>query len=83
MTEHLIARVFTHVSFHFCGVKYHTLFTLVLHEQTHIAAARLVWTAVILNCSEASGPLSNDTTHKMYSYAVYIKSFGGQKEVVE
>ena len=39
---------------------------LVLHEQTHIAATILVWTAVILNNSETSGPLSNCRALKMY-----------------
>ena len=43
-----------------------------------VAATRLVWTAVILNNSETSGPLLNGRIHKMYSLKVYIKSFGGQ-----
>ena len=38
-----------------------------------MAVTRLVWTAVILNSSGTSGPLSNGRTQKMYSYAVYIK----------
>ena len=47
-----------------------------LHEQTRIAATRLVLTAVILNSIEDSGPISNGRTHKMYSEAVHVKSFG-------
>ena len=39
---------------------------LVLHEQTGcIAAAKLVQTAVILNGSEASGPLTNSREFKI------------------
>ena len=41
---------------------------LVLLEQ---AATELVWTAVIFNGSEASEPLTNGRTLKMYSWAVY------------
>ena len=44
-----------------------------------VAATRLVWTAVILNNSETSGPLLNGRVLKMYSLEVYIKSFGGEK----
>ena len=44
-----------------------------------VAATRPVWTAVILNSSETSGPLSNGRVLKMCSLEVYIKSFGGQK----
>ena len=44
-----------------------------------VAASRLVWTAVILNSSETSGPLSNGRVLKMCGLEVYIKSFGGQK----
>ena len=43
-----------------------------------IAATRLVSTAVILNCSETSGPLSNSRILKMYNLEEYIQSFGGQ-----
>ena len=32
-----------------------------------IAATKLVWTAVILNGSEASGPLANGKALKMYT----------------
>ena len=32
-----------------------------------VAATRLIWTAVILNGSETSGPLSDSMTFKMYS----------------
>ena len=32
-----------------------------------IAATKLVWTAVILNGSKASGPLANGRALKMYS----------------
>ena len=35
---------------------------LVLHEQTRITGTRLVWTMVILNGSETSGPISNGRT---------------------
>ena len=41
-----------------------------------VAATRLVWTAVILNSSETSGPLSNG---RILCLEVYIKSFEGQK----
>ena len=46
-----------------------------------VAATRLVWTAVILNNSETSGPLVNGRALKMYSLEVYIKSFGGERGV--
>ena len=39
-----------------------------------IAATKLIWTVVILNGSEASGPLTSGRALKMYSWAV-IKSF--------
>ena len=52
------------------GVKQLTrTFTQVLHEQTRIAATRLVLTAVILNSTEASGPISNGRALKMYMYS--------------
>ena len=38
--------------------------------------SRFIWTAVILNSSKTSGPLSNGWEHK-----IYIKSSGGQKGV--
>ena len=50
-----------------------------MNKQTRIAATRLVLTAVILNSIEASGSISNGRALKMYSEAVHIKSFGGQK----
>ena len=40
---------------------------LVLHEQTCIAATRLIWTAMILNSSQTSGSLSNGRALEMYS----------------
>ena len=50
------------------GVKQLTCtFAQVFHEQTRIAATRLVLTAVILNSTEASGPISNGRALKMYS----------------
>ena len=52
---------------------------LVLREQICIAATRFVWTAVILDSTEASGPFSNGRALKMLT--LYIKSFGGQKGV--
>ena len=54
---------------------------LVLHEQTRIASCNQTRldSAVILNSSETSGPLSNGRILKMYSLEVYITSFGGQK----
>ena len=61
-------RAYLHTSFHHSGVNsLHARSALVLHEQTRIAATRFVWTAVILNSSETSGPLSNCRTLKMYS----------------
>ena len=54
-------RTYLRASFHRSGVNRlfaHARSTLVLHEQ-HIAATKLVWTAVILNGSEASGPLTS------------------------
>ena len=45
-----------------------------------VAATRLVWTAMILNSSETSGPFSNGRILIMCSLEVYMKSFGGQKE---
>ena len=33
-----------------------------------VAATRLVWTAVILNSSETSGPLLNGRILKMYNF---------------
>ena len=50
-----------------------------LHEQTGcIAATKLVWTAVILNGSGASGSYTNDGNFKSIARQ-YIKSFEGQK----
>ena len=43
-----------------------TCSTLIIHEQTRIAATRLIWTVVILNSIEASGPLSNLWGLKVY-----------------
>ena len=49
-------------------------FKLVLYEQTGwIAATKLVWTVVMLNGSEASGPLTDGRVRQC------IKPFGGQK----
>ena len=39
---------------------------LVFHDQTHTAVTTLISTAVILNSSEISGPLSNGRALKMY-----------------
>ena len=70
------------MSFHRSGVN---SFTCAFHAgppwtNSHtVAATRLVWTAVILNSSETSGPLSNGRIVIMCSLEVYIKSFGGQK----
>ena len=62
-------RTYLRASFHRSGVnslRAHS--ALVLREQTaRIAATRLVWTVVILNSSETSGPLSNGRALKMYS----------------
>ena len=64
-------RTYLRASFHRRGVScFHSRSTLVLHKQTRIATNRLVWTAVILNCSETSRPLSNVRTLRMYSHAV-------------
>ena len=47
-------------SFHRSGVNsLRARSALVLHEQTHIAATRLVWTAMILSSSETSGPVGH------------------------
>ena len=49
-------RTYLLASFHRRGVNsFRALSALVLHWQTRIAATRLVWTAVILKCSETSG----------------------------
>ena len=61
-------RMYLCVSFHRSGVNsFPARSALVLHEQTRIAVTRLVWTAVILDSSETSGPLSNSRTLKLYS----------------
>ena len=77
-------RMLLPASFHRSGVnRLRARSALVPHERTRIlrtvAATRLVWTAVILNSSETSGPLSNGRILKMCSLEVYIKSFGSQK----
>ena len=73
--------IYLRASFHRSGINsLRVRSALVLREQTaRIAATRLVLTAVILNSSETSGPLSNGRALKMYSQAVYLKSFGRQK----
>ena len=77
LTSDLFTHVVTRASFHRSGVNsLRGRAALVLHEQTYIAATRHVWTAVILKSSETSRPLSNGRTLKMYSYGLYIKSFG-------
>ena len=50
-----------------------------MNNSHSVAATRLVWTAVIRNNSETSGPLLNGRILKMYTLEVYIKSFGGEK----
>ena len=40
-----------------------------VNELTHLAATRFVWTAVILDSSESSGPLSNGRILKMKMYS--------------
>ena len=69
--------IYSSAFFHYSGVyrlRMHSV--VVLHEQTaRIAATRLVLTEVILNTSETSGSLSNGRKLKMYSQAVYKKSF--------
>ena len=50
-----------------------SLHPLVLHEQTGcIAATKLVWTAVILNGSEASGPLTNSRAQCIARRCIHI-----------
>ena len=47
--------LFMRASFHCSGINsLHAHSMLVLHEQTRIAATRLVWTAVILHSNETS-----------------------------
>ena len=78
VTEIMIyLRTHLSVSFHRSGVNcLHVRSVLVLHEQTCITAITdLVWTVVILNSIEASGPLSNCMILKV----VYKNLFGGQK----
>ena len=61
-------RTYLRASFHRSGVNsLRERSALVLHEQTRIAATRLVLTAVILNSIEASGPISNGRALKMHS----------------
>ena len=74
--------MYLRASFHCSCVNCGPHSSLVLpDEQTgSIAATKLIWTAIILNGSEASGPLTNPRALKMYSWAVY-KTFWGQKGV--
>ena len=67
-------------SLHRCGVnRLFACSVLVLREQTWcIAAIKLVWTAVILNGNEVSGPITSGRALKMYSWALY-KIFRDQK----
>ena len=50
---------------------------LVLHEQTHIATTRHVWTMVILETSETSGPLENGSTVKRCIYKPFLSQKWG------
>ena len=62
--------MYLRVSFHRSSVNSlptHACSTLVLHEQTCIAATRLLWMVVILNSSESSVPISNSRALEMYS----------------
>ena len=53
-------RMYIRASFHRSGVNsLRARSVLVLHEQARIAATILVWTAVLLNSNESSGPISN------------------------
>ena len=55
-------RTYLRAPFQHCGLNsLRALSALVLYERARIAATRLVWTAVILNSSETSEPLSNRT----------------------
>ena len=57
---HKVLRTYLRVSFHRHSVNsFRARSALILYEQTRLAATRLVWTAMILNCSETSRPLSN------------------------
>ena len=53
---------------------------LVLHEQTGcIAANKLVWTVVILNGSETSGPVTSDRA-LAGRYIIFLRQKGGSSE---
>ena len=59
------------------------LYTRFLHRSgvnsLRARSALVVWTAVILNSIEATGPISNGWALKLSSAYKFIKSFGGQK----
>ena len=71
--------MYLHVSFHRSCVNHGPHSSVDLHEQMGcIAVTKLVWSAMILNSSMASGPLINGRALKMYSWVVYCsvqKSF--------
>ena len=72
------ARIYLRPCFHLSGVhrlRPFRIHQLVLHKQTGcVAATKLVWTALILNVSEASGPPTNGRG-QMYSYRRCIYLF--------
>ena len=61
-------------SFHRCGIN-----SLCTHSALVLQGYmnKLVWTAVIFNSIEATGPISNDRALKMYSQVVRINFWGG------
>ena len=80
----MYSRTYLHAFFHRSGVNSLLAhFVLVHREQTHTAAIRLIWTAVILNSSARLVDHCQTVGHLKCTvkWCTYIKSFGGQKGV--